>query len=1024
MADIDNITIKITADCGKATSALKKLETAINNVSTALSKLDNDKLDAIANSTERVNNAASGMKETAKAMESFSKSVNKASKNMAKMGDSTDNASGEADKAKSKFGKLAEVFKGFGQLGGERGSGGLKKISKSMKSLGGVLDKSTSFMGMLGKAAKGTFKALIAPATLAAKGIRRLGRDNSATAKTARTLAKEFFRVSKMLKLMITRMILRKIISGVADGFKNLAQYSNQVNASMSLLWNSFRQLGNSIAAAISPLLNAFAPALNYIIQLAIKAVNAINQLISALTGMGVWTRAKTLTDSYAASLDKSNKSAKELKKTVLGFDELNQLQDNKNNGGGGGTSPADMFEQVPVEDRWKDLAKKIKNIWNKLINPIKKAWAALGDEVLAAWSGAFKSLGKLASDVGRDFLKVWNDPRTLTLLKTILKIFKDIGGVVKYLADGLDKAWNTNNLGIRILRDIRDLFLVIATHIENITYKTMMWAKELNFAPLLEAFEGWLDSLKPVVDNIAGVFEDFYTTVLLPLTKWSIEKGLPDLIQVFTDFNEKVDWEGLREKLQTLWDHLEPFAETVGEGFIKFLDDAATKLADFLNSETMDNLITKMNEFMDSVTAEDVEGALWGIVNALLAIKAVSVVGTILSTVATALGKISVIIENWGIIATLGEIGMIIGGLALNIKETIDMWINGWNGMSTALQALGIALAAIGVILIAGLTGGAALVVAAIAGIIFAIEQIAIVVHDNWDVISQFFSDLWDSIVDIFSTAVNWVKSNVIDPILALNEAFKTRVNAIFEGIWIIIKALWITVGGWWRDNVITPIVNLWRSCWNTVFSIASSLWNKIKEVFAPFVNWFNETILSPLKDIFKVVIGSILGFWTGLFSDIVKGAKAAANGIVGVFEKAVNGIIDGINGFLGLFNKAVTWAASITGDSWSGVELISHVSLPRFAGGGFPRENGVFMANSSELIGKFSNGRTAVANNEQITNGIAQAVFAAMTSANAQSGGNVPVQTTIQIDGQTIARAVTKGQRNLDRRYSPVMA
>ena len=1023
MADIDNLTIKITADCGKAISALKRLETALENVNKALSRLDSDKLDSIAASAERVNNSASGMKETAKAMETFANSATKASKKMAQMGDSTDNASKHADGAKSKFSKLAEVFKGFGQLGGERGSGGLKKFSKGMKSLGGVLDKSTSFMGMLGKAAKGTFKALIAPATLAAKGIRRLGRDNSATAKTARTLSKEFFRVSKMLKLMITRMILRKIITGVVDGFKNLTQYSSRVNASMSLLWNSFRQLGNSIAAAVSPLLNAFAPALNYIIQLVIKAVNAINQLISALTGMKSWTKAKTLTDSYADSLDKSNKKAKELKKTVLGFDELNQLQDN-NSSGGGGTSPADMFEDVPIEDKWEDLANKLKSIWNQIIGPIKKAWAALGKEVLAAWSGAFKSIGTLISDIGRDFLKVWNDPRTLTLLKTMLLIFKDIGGIVKYLADGLDKAWNTNNLGLKILRNIRDLFLVIATHIRNITFATMMWAKELNFTPLLEAFEGWLDSLKPVVDNIAGVFEDFYTTVLLPLAKWSIEKGLPELIQVFTDFNDKVDWAGLREKLQSLWDHLEPFAETVGEGFIKFVDDAATKLADFLNSETLDNLITKMNEFMDSVTAEDVESALWGIANALVAIKGASIVGTILATVASALGQISTIVSNWGIIATLGEIGMVLAGLGIAVKEFIDMWIDGWDGMSTAMQAVGIALATIGVILVAGLTGGAALIAAAIGVVVFAISQIAIVIHDNWDAISQFFKDLWNSIVSVFSAAVGWVKSNVIDPILALNEAFKTRVNAIFQGIWILIKAVWITVSGWWKQHVIDPIVNLWRAAWNMVFSIASALWAKIKQVFAPFVNWFNTKILTPLKSIFSSVIKTILGFWTGLFNAIVSGAKAAANGIVGVFERAVNGIIDGINGFLGLFNKAVTWAASITGDSWTGVELISHISLPRFAGGGFPKENGLFMANSSEMLGKFSNGKTAVANNEQITQGIAQAVFAAITSANAQSGGNVPVQTTIQIDGQTIARAVTKGQRNLDRRYSPVMA
>ena len=79
--------------------------------------------------------------------------------------------------------------------------------------------------------------------------------------------------------------------------------------------------------------------------------------------------------------------------------------------------------------------------------------------------------------------------------------------------------------------------------------------------------------------------------------------------------------------------------------------------------------------------------------------------------------------------------------------------------------------------------------------------------------------------------------------------------------------------------------------------------------------------------------------------------------------------------------------------------------------------------MANHNELVGQFSNGKTAVANNEQITDGIAQAVYAAMVSANG-SGSQQYINNTIQIDGETIARAVTKGQNSLNRRYSPTMA
>lgn len=69
-------------------------------------------------------------------------------------------------------------------------------------------------------------------------------------------------------------------------------------------------------------------------------------------------------------------------------------------------------------------------------------------------------------------------------------------------------------------------------------------------------------------------------------------------------------------------------------------------------------------------------------------------------------------------------------------------------------------------------------------------------------------------------------------------------------------------------------------------------------------------------------------------------------------------------------------------------------------YATGGFP-EDGFFFANHNELVGKFSNGKTAVANNAQITQGIADAVYPAvynaMVSANSNSSGGL----TARIEG-----------------------
>ena len=92
--------------------------------------------------------------------------------------------------------------------------------------------------------------------------------------------------------------------------------------------------------------------------------------------------------------------------------------------------------------------------------------------------------------------------------------------------------------------------------------------------------------------------------------------------------------------------------------------------------------------------------------------------------------------------------------------------------------------------------------------------------------------------------------------------------------------------------------------------------------------------------------------------------------------------------------------------------------VSLPQisfYQTGGFP-EDGLFMANHGELVGQFSNGQTAVANNEQIIAGIERGVYNAMTSAMAnQSGSGRDIR--VYLDGKEIGAASRRYERQMNR-------
>lgn len=89
----------------------------------------------------------------------------------------------------------------------------------------------------------------------------------------------------------------------------------------------------------------------------------------------------------------------------------------------------------------------------------------------------------------------------------------------------------------------------------------------------------------------------------------------------------------------------------------------------------------------------------------------------------------------------------------------------------------------------------------------------------------------------------------------------------------------------------------------------------------------------------------------------------------------------------------------------------LRGEVQVKAYATGGF-LEDGLFTMNRGEIAGRFNNGSSVVANNQQITDGIANAVYPAVYRAisDAMSNGGRESKTVVQIDGREIASVVKK--------------
>lgn len=277
-------------------------------------------------------------------------------------------------------------------------------------------------------------------------------------------------RLVKSLGRIALYRAVRSAIKGIStackEGVNNLVQYSAALNstdaasanATMSEYASTLLQVKNSVGAAVMPALAALLPVINTIASAFITAANAVNQFFQALRGQTTFTKAKKNTVDYAKSLKTASGAAKELQKTILGFDEINRLND-ENKGGGGGAAGADysnMFEEAQVSEKAQKFAEVLTKIQEFVTSAYGILTSALGMFVIGAiltFSGAniLLGLGLMAAGAylfAKEIAANW-DEMTEKVKDTIEKIMIAVGAGV--LVVGVILAFSGANIPLGI---------------------------------------------------------------------------------------------------------------------------------------------------------------------------------------------------------------------------------------------------------------------------------------------------------------------------------------------------------------------------------------------------------------------------------------------------------------------------------------------------------------------------------------------------------------------------------------------
>lgn len=844
----------------------------------------------------------------------------------------------------------------------------------------------------------------------------------------------------------------------------DFAKTANTWANSVRVLKQEFQAWGSIIGSVIINALKPFVQALSKVMLKVISFTRTVADALGAIFGWTIEISGGGATvdgmediaggvGDIGDSADKSNKKAQKLKKTLLSIDEIHALDDNSDSGSGGGSGSGGSGGGGAGGGVDSSL-KKTDGLLEKYKSSIKDLYSLgkyIGDALASAMESIdWKKIYQKADNFGKglaDFLNGLISPR----------LFYDLGATIAgslntalHFLNSFGTTFDWTNFGLSIANGINGFF-------ENFDFALL--AKTINawvqgiYTMLTTAIKNvsWKDVLKGITDFLSNL--DIKTveiivgtllikkiislklgSVALSFIGKSLSKAIAQAIASKIGF-ELVEGAGIgtaiMQAFKTIFASLSTNLGLLIEGLFSGLS-LGDAIAAAFGTGAVDLLATIGSAF------SAIAGTILSIVNFVKMLKdGFSWINEILMVIGVALATIGAILAG---VAALPAV--IVGAIVAAVSTIVVLVKDNWNAICELFSTVGDWFNE------------------------NVIEPVVSFFKDMWKTISGFFGSLWKDIVTVWQGASKWFSSTVIEPIVGFFKGFATRAQQIFQGVWIIIQAIWIVASSWFNNNVITPISNLFNflktliqttiqtakdfvfSTWQgvaswfsgTVIQPISNFFNMLKagitsalSVAKNFVistwqsvaGWFNGNVISPITNCFNIMKNGITNAFNYVWSSIRGGVTGAMNYVISKIENGVNFVVSGINSLLRGFNKVVSMAAKVAGANWNGVSLVPKVHIPRLASGGiFPRgEDGMAFINHNELVGKFSNGKNVVANNQQITEGIKQAVMEGMAQVmmNYNAGGNsAPViENVFKCDSETLYRMTQVGKAKHGQRY-----
>lgn len=804
-------------------------------------------------------------------------------------------------------------------------------------------------------------------------------------------------------------MLFRKIKSAVKEGMQNLAQYSGEINTHLSTLKSSVTQLKNSLATAFAPILTVIEHMLTRFINLLSQAATYVGMFFAALTGKNSFVKAVAVQENYAASLGETADNAKEAKKYLSSLDEIQTYTSDQDSSSGGaeGVSPADMFETVPMEEKFKDFADKVKDVLSGIWDVFKKAWENKGQEVIDSAKTSFLALKEAALAVGKTWYEVWTNVTGLSYVESLLNLLIAALDVVTSITEAFTEAWNSGT-GFEMITAIYEALTKVHNLITSIA-----------------------DSFSRVFSNGTGV--EIWKNILGIVTGvWNIIGNLAESLQKAWETSGVGDsiWQGILNIVNNILEHIHSIVDATAE-WAGNLDFSSIL-------ESLSGLLDVLNPLVDII----LDGLAWAWENVLLPFGKWTLeeaAPAVIDLFAAAIGALTEVLET---LKPLGE------WLWENFLQPIAEWagdafISGLEIITDILNKVSDGIAEFRE------SGGMDNIIASLDAAKEWLVDIFTRIHDGYEKymkpvleklgkrfkevmegplgetiekirkligkLSEAFQLLWENVLD---PMFKWIADNIM-PILApivktigeilmnvisiIIEAIGNiadvlgglidfivgvftgdwdrawnGIKEIFSGIWNLIKGI---VTGVWDaiQGVVSGAVDVVKSiistAWNGIKTLTSTIWDAIKSSLSNNIN----AIKNIVSIVFTGIKNTIANIWNGIVSNI----KSSVNTIISIINGMIRGVTSGINSIINALNSLhfdiPSWVPELGGKSFGfNLRAISAPQIPYLASGAVIPPNAPFMA----VLGDQKHGTNIEAPLSLIEDSVNKAVRNAMSN------------------------------------------